>query len=102
MTKRLSRLLAILGATTAFAVGGAGVAQASNGADDPPGQHQEHAPGIVDDNPGADDAPGADDNPGQGHRDRHRGHHRHNGHHRHGHHRHGGRHGGHDGGPNHQ
>ncbi len=48
MTKRLTRILTLTGVTAAMAFGGVGVAQASHGADDPPGTHQEHR-GINDD-----------------------------------------------------
>jgi hypothetical protein len=37
MTKRLSRTIALFGATGAMVIGGAGIAQASHGADDPAG-----------------------------------------------------------------
>jgi hypothetical protein len=42
MIKRLSRAIALFGATGALVVGGAGIAQASHGADDPPGHHHHH------------------------------------------------------------
>ncbi len=42
MTKRFTRVLTLTGITAAMAFGGVGAAQASHGADDPPGQHQEH------------------------------------------------------------
>jgi hypothetical protein len=42
MTKRLTQILTLTGVTAAMAFGGIGVAQASHGADDPPGTHQEH------------------------------------------------------------
>lgn len=81
MIKRATRIAGLVGVTGALALGGVGVAQASNGADDPPGQHQEHANGEA--------------------------HHHHNGkgHHHNGKHHHGekGHHHGHgqDDGPNH-
>jgi hypothetical protein len=83
MRLKAVRIAGLLSITAALAFGGAGVAQASHGADDPVGQHQEHANGE------------------RHHHDngRHRGHHRH-GHGRDdrpGHHRHGNEHG-----PNHR
>jgi hypothetical protein len=42
MKKRLTQILTLTGVTAAMAFGGVGIAQASNGADDPPGTHQEH------------------------------------------------------------
>ncbi len=42
MTKRITQILTLTGVTAAMAFGGVGVAQASHGADDPPGTHQEH------------------------------------------------------------
>jgi hypothetical protein len=42
MIKRLSRAIALFGATGALVIGGAGIAQASHGADDPAGHHHHH------------------------------------------------------------
>jgi hypothetical protein len=42
MTKRISRAIALFGATGAMVIGGAGIAQASHGADDPAGHHHHH------------------------------------------------------------
>ena len=42
MTKRLSRAIALFGATGAMVIGGTGIAQASHGADDPAGHHRHH------------------------------------------------------------
>ena len=44
MTRRISRVVALVGATAALMVGGVGISQASNGADDPTGHHREHHP----------------------------------------------------------
>jgi Spy/CpxP family protein refolding chaperone len=41
----LKRIAAALAAAVVLALGGTGVALASNGADDPPGHHQEHGNG---------------------------------------------------------
>jgi hypothetical protein len=42
MTKRITRAMALFGVAGAVAVGGAGIAQASHGADDPAGHHRHH------------------------------------------------------------
>lgn len=42
MTKRISRAIALFGVAGAVTIGGAGIAQASNGADDPAGHHRHH------------------------------------------------------------
>jgi hypothetical protein len=71
MTRRIARAIALFGVAGTVAIGGAGIAQASHGADDPPGHHRH------------------------GHHERHHHHGRHHHHHGH-HHRHH-----HDDGPNH-
>ena len=42
MPRRLSQLFAIVGTAGAVTIGGVGISQASHGADDPVGHHQEH------------------------------------------------------------
>ena len=42
MTKRIARAIALFGTAGAIVIGGAGVAQASHGADDPAGHHHHH------------------------------------------------------------
>jgi hypothetical protein len=42
MTKRIARAIALFGTAGAIVIGGAGVAQASHGADDPVGHHHHH------------------------------------------------------------
>jgi len=42
MTKRIARAIALFGTAGAIVIGGAGVAQASHGADDPAGHHRHH------------------------------------------------------------
>jgi hypothetical protein len=45
MRKRISRIMVVVGASGVVALSGVAGAQARNGADDPPGQHQEHQGG---------------------------------------------------------
>jgi hypothetical protein len=42
MTRRIARAIALFGTAGAIVIGGAGVAQASHGADDPAGHHHHH------------------------------------------------------------
>ncbi len=61
MTRRLSRLSAVIGATAALSVAGIGVAQAKNGADDPvahkAGHHKQHRSKHLRHGQGRDDGP---------------------------------------------